>query len=160
MAWVRTATTLITFGFALQKLFQDQKTAGTATEGRLLGPHNLALLMIGIGLAVLVIATLEHRRDLNALKADYPGIPRSLARVLAALVSILGIWGSFLHFSGNKRKSDTSQRSRHELVEPGAYWMSTGAPGVLLGSCGLSQRARSDTGLMAFRWSAAATSIR
>lgn len=47
--------------------------------------------MIGIGLVALVIATLEHRRDLNALKAEYPGIPRSLARVLAALVSILGI---------------------------------------------------------------------
>jgi putative membrane protein len=46
MAWVRTATTLITFGFAPQKSFQDQKTA---TEGRLLGPHNLALLMIASG---------------------------------------------------------------------------------------------------------------
>ena len=91
MAWVRTATTLITFGFTLQKLFQDQKASGPATRGRLLGPHNLALLMIGIGLVALVIATLEHRRDLNALKAEYPGIPRSLARVLAALVSILGI---------------------------------------------------------------------
>ena len=68
------------------EIISSQKTAGTATEGRLLGPHNLALLMIGIGLAALVIATLEHRRDLNALKADDPGIPRSLARVLAALV--------------------------------------------------------------------------
>jgi putative membrane protein len=91
MAWIRTATTLITFGFTLQKLFQVQETEGVATRVRLLGPHNLALLMIGIGLVALVIATLEHRRDLNALKADYRDIPTSLARVLAALVSVLGI---------------------------------------------------------------------
>jgi putative membrane protein len=47
--------------------------------------------MIGIGLVALVIATLEHRRDLNALKAEYPQVPRSLARILAGLVSILAI---------------------------------------------------------------------
>ena len=50
MAWVRTATSLITFGFTLQKLFQIEETKGVTTRGRLLGPHNLALLMIGIGL--------------------------------------------------------------------------------------------------------------
>ncbi len=91
MAWVRTATSLITFGFSIGKFFQIEQAEGIATRGRLLGPHNLALLMIGIGLVALLIATLEHRRDLNALKAEYPHIPRSLARVLAALVSILGI---------------------------------------------------------------------
>jgi putative membrane protein len=47
--------------------------------------------MIAIGLASLAMATLEHRRDVNALNAQYPGMPRSLARVLAALISVLGL---------------------------------------------------------------------
>jgi hypothetical protein len=55
--------------------------------------------MIAIGLVTLLIATLEHRRDLNALKAEYPQIPRSLARILAALVSILGDPGVRLRVS-------------------------------------------------------------
>jgi putative membrane protein len=47
--------------------------------------------MISIGLVSLVLATLEHRRDLKALRAQYPGEHRTLARVLAALVSLLGL---------------------------------------------------------------------
>ena len=91
MAWVRTATSLITFGFSIQKFFQIEQRNGIATGDRLLGAQNFALLMIGIGLVALLIATLEHRSDLKALKAGYPHVPRSLARVLAGLVSILGI---------------------------------------------------------------------
>jgi hypothetical protein len=47
--------------------------------------------MIVIGLVSLLLATLEHKRDLNALNAEYPGGRRSLARVLAALISLLGL---------------------------------------------------------------------
>ena len=56
-----------------------------------IGPTEFAMLMIIIGLLSLLMATVEHRRDLRALKAQYPDIPRSLARLLAALISILGI---------------------------------------------------------------------
>ena len=88
MAWVRTAISLITFGFTIYKFFQieaagKQNLAISATE--------FSVLMIVIGLASLLMATLEHRRELNALKAEYPDMPRSLARVLAALISLLGI---------------------------------------------------------------------
>jgi putative membrane protein len=47
--------------------------------------------MISIGLLSLLLATLEHRDDLHALRAQYPEIPRSLARVVAALIAILGL---------------------------------------------------------------------
>jgi putative membrane protein len=48
-------------------------------------------MMIVIGLASLVLATLDHRRELKALTAQYPGKHRTLARMLAALVSLLGL---------------------------------------------------------------------
>ena len=53
--------------------------------------RDFAVLMIMIGLLSLLMATFEHRQSLQALKTQYPDIPPSLARVSAALISILGI---------------------------------------------------------------------
>jgi putative membrane protein len=90
MAWLRTSTSLISFGFTIQKFFQIENAGNSQYDG-LLGPSNLGRLMILAGLVILVLATLEHRRDLNALKKDYPFIPHSLARVSAAVIAVLGI---------------------------------------------------------------------
>jgi hypothetical protein len=62
---------------------------------RLVGSREFALSMIIIGLIPLPVTTLENRRDLNALKMQYPGTRRSPARVLAALISILGLLALF-----------------------------------------------------------------
>jgi hypothetical protein len=49
--------------------------------------------MITIGLSSLLIATLQHRWDIQALKMTYPAahIPQSKATMLAALIAILGL---------------------------------------------------------------------
>jgi putative membrane protein len=91
MAWIRTATSLITFGFTIYKFFQIELARGGAKSDRLIGPTQFALAMIVIGLVSLLMATLEHRRDLKALNEEYPGGRRSLARVFAALISLLGL---------------------------------------------------------------------
>jgi putative membrane protein len=93
MAWIRTGTSLITFGFSIYKFFQIEIAKSTPISEGPLGSGNFAMLMIAIGLGALIIATLENRRELNALKSEYPNVhfPRSLARIFAALVSILGI---------------------------------------------------------------------
>jgi putative membrane protein len=97
MAWIRTATSLITFGFTIYKFFQiELSRGGSPRSDRLVGPTQFALLMIVIGLVSLLLATLEHRRDLNALNAEYSGGRRSLARVLAALISLLGLLALFM----------------------------------------------------------------
>jgi putative membrane protein len=54
-------------------------------------PREFALLMICIGLFSLLMDTLQHRHDLNALRAQYADIPRSLGRVVAAMIAILGL---------------------------------------------------------------------
>jgi putative membrane protein len=90
MAWVRTAISLITFGFTIYKFFQLEG-AGLRQENRLVSANTFALLMIVIGLVSLLMATIQHRQELQALRAQDPDVPRSLARVLAALISVLGI---------------------------------------------------------------------
>lgn len=89
MAWVRTAISLISFGFTIYKFFQIE---GADKQDGVTSATEFSVLMIVFGLVSLLMATLEHRRDLNALRAEYPKIPpRSLAWVLAALISLLGI---------------------------------------------------------------------
>src|SRR5271154_918380 len=97
MAWIRTATSLITFGFTIYKFFQiELARGGSPRVDRLIGPTQFALFMIVIGLVSLLLATLEHRRDLNALNAEYPGGRRSLARVLAAPIFLLRLLALFM----------------------------------------------------------------
>src|SRR3954463_9742441 len=88
MAWIRTATSLITFGFSIYKFFQIEEAG---KQDRVVSATQFSILMIVFGLVSLLLTTLQHRRDLNALRVEYPGIPTSLAPVLARLISALGI---------------------------------------------------------------------
>jgi putative membrane protein len=90
MAWVRTAASLITFGFTMYKFFQLEDEKFTQHH-RLIGPHQFAVLLVIIGLVSLLLATLEYRHNIQIMKTQYSGVPRSLALIVAALVSVLGI---------------------------------------------------------------------
>ena len=90
MAWVRTGTSLISFGFSIHKFFQLQIERNAVTNHRL-GPRGFALIMIATGLLALLLATIEHRQSMQSLRATFGPQPRSVAAVVAAIVSILGL---------------------------------------------------------------------
>jgi putative membrane protein len=90
MAWVRTATSLITFGFSVYKFFQfDIKRAAEFTG--MIGPREFGLMMIVFGLVSLLAGTFQHVTSMRQLRKQCPGVSRSVAALLAGLVSILGI---------------------------------------------------------------------
>jgi putative membrane protein len=94
LSWVRTATSLITFGFAIQQFFRIARAG--APEGRgIIGPHGFGLTMITIGLLALLVATVGHWRNISALHQRYPaaGGYLSSASILAACVGLLGLLG-------------------------------------------------------------------
>jgi putative membrane protein len=94
LAWVRTATGLITFGFSIYKFFELQhSTLGVKPAARLLGAREFAILSIVMGLAALGLATVEHATHMRALRAQHVRVPYSLAGIFAALISIFGIAG-------------------------------------------------------------------
>ncbi len=90
MSWIRTATSLITFGFTIYKFFQIE-TPAQKQQNYLIGPREFAIALVGIGLFSLLLATLENRQSIRALGAQYAGKQRSLAVLVAALVSMLGV---------------------------------------------------------------------
>jgi putative membrane protein len=92
MAWVRTSTSLISFGFTIYKFFQYLRDSQTAAPRGLIGPREFALMMITIGIVALALATLGHRRSLTALHAQYGVmVPPSLATTVSYLVGVFGV---------------------------------------------------------------------
>ena len=93
MGWVRTSTSLITFGFTIYKFFQLELAGKPRLELHdSIGPRQFAILMIAIGFLSLIIATIEYRVYRNGLRRWYPARPPvSLVGVVAALVSLLGL---------------------------------------------------------------------
>ncbi len=94
LAWVRTATSLITFGFTLYKFFYSlQEIEHLPRPHQLIGARGYGLIMMGIGVFTLAMATWQHRQLMKPLRAAYPEAPFSLSAVLAGLIAGLGILG-------------------------------------------------------------------
>jgi putative membrane protein len=71
LAWVRTSTSLISFGFTIYKFFQYLRQTQKVEPIGLVGPRGFSLLMISIGVVVLIVATIQHRRDMKELRMEY-----------------------------------------------------------------------------------------
>jgi putative membrane protein len=92
MAWVRTATSLITFGFTVYKFFQLQRY-GDIRPRHHVGPREFGLTMVSIGLVSLIMAAWDNKRNMEVLRSHCPGVPYSRATALGALIFLLGIVG-------------------------------------------------------------------
>jgi putative membrane protein len=93
MAWVRTSASLISFGFTIYKFFQFLDKEAPVERHGVLGPRRFALIMIGLGVTALAVATIEHHRQMRPLRPAAGGVPYSLAAVVAALIACLGALG-------------------------------------------------------------------
>ena len=90
MAWVRTGLGLITFGFGIAKFFEylhDQQ----GERAPFLGGFTVGMLMIAIGLVGLLLANVQHRSALKALRQECPGLPISVAGGMTVMIMVLGI---------------------------------------------------------------------
>ncbi|MGA7201938.1 MAG: DUF202 domain-containing protein [Candidatus Cybelea sp.] len=91
LAWVRTATALITFGFGVSK-FPDILRPNAEKSNYGLGAPQLGFIMVCVGVASLVLAVIEHQRNIRDLGFRYEGKRRSSAVTLAAVVALLGVF--------------------------------------------------------------------
>jgi putative membrane protein len=91
MAWIRTSTSMISFGFTIYKFFQFEQGRNVPATRGLLTPRDFALIIVGIGLIALLIATVQNRIEVTDLRKHLGSGKRSLAVLVAALVSIFGL---------------------------------------------------------------------
>jgi putative membrane protein len=90
MAWIRTCTSLIAFGFTIYQVFRYLSTNEQLREP-ILSPQVFGVLMILVGLTALTLAWIQHRQEMKALKADFGAMPYSIAGIIAGFIAGLGL---------------------------------------------------------------------
>jgi putative membrane protein len=90
MAWVRTATSMIGFGFTIYKFFQLEAVRRSSHPG-VITPRRFAIIMISIGLITLFLATIARRRETKNISMQLRRRRSSLAEVVAGLIFLFGI---------------------------------------------------------------------
>lgn len=92
MSWIRTATSLITFGFAIYSFFVVPNGAGHTLTGRQWGAAVFSFMLVLVGLMSLIFAALQRRQSLRSMREMYDAAPpHSLAGTAGAIVAVMGI---------------------------------------------------------------------
>ena len=91
MAWVRTALSMIGFGFTIYKFLQVVQEQSTLPVLRPQAPRNLGLMLVGIGTFAVIIACVQHWQYVGKLRPDQPYKPWDLAFIVAVLIALLGL---------------------------------------------------------------------
>ena len=110
-AWVRTAASLIGFGFAIVQFFEhlNQTQGIAAPKGPYLARY-VGLVLIGIGSLATGVAVLEYRKVMKYLEGDafrgiagVPGLRRVYpAVVVAVLLCLVGLLAFFTILVGGE----------------------------------------------------------
>ena len=102
MAWVRTALSMISFGFTIYKFLQVIDEQSTVPLMHPNAPRNVGLVLTGLGTFVVVIAAIQHWSYVKNLRTDQPYKPWDLSFIVAGLIAILGalLFGSIVIRSG------------------------------------------------------------
>jgi len=103
MAWVRTALSMIGFGFTIYKFMQIFLEQSKAPVLHPNAPRNVGLALISIGTFALIIASVQHfkyMRSLNSCKSYKFWV--DLSFIVACLLTLLGLlmFGSIILRSG------------------------------------------------------------
>jgi putative membrane protein len=91
MAWVRTALSMITFGFTIYKFLDALQDESTVPVLRPNTPRNLGLILIGIGTFAVIAASVQHWTYMKKLNQAPSGAQWDLAFMVASLIAILGL---------------------------------------------------------------------
>jgi putative membrane protein len=92
MGWIRTALSMIGFGFTIFKFLESiQSKEWTSEAIRPHSPRTVGLTLVSIGVFALVVACLQHWNYVKKLRSDQPYRPWDLGLVVAALIGLLGL---------------------------------------------------------------------
>lgn len=87
MAWVRTALSMITFGFTIYNVLRGVKASGAADVG---DPRTYGLFLMGLGVLSLVMGSVEYATTLRDLRVIATFRIWRPAMLIAAILSVAG----------------------------------------------------------------------
>ncbi len=90
MAWVRTALSMISFGFTIYKFLEAMLPQSTSPVLRADTPRNVGLSLIGIGTFALIVACVQHVSYLRVLGIKLRSLPWDLSFLVGCLIALLG----------------------------------------------------------------------
>jgi putative membrane protein len=90
MAWIRTAVSMISFGFTIYKFFEELSKTPEG-QGQVFTPRIVGMVMIIFGLLSLLLAQVQHQIAMKKLRPFYPATQRSVSSVLSILVLMFGL---------------------------------------------------------------------
>ncbi len=90
MAWTRTSTSLIAFGFTIYQIFRYLSENDRLSDPYV-SPQVFGVAMILVGLAALILGWVQHRQELRSLTKEYGPMRYSIASIVAALIVGLGL---------------------------------------------------------------------
>ena len=102
MAWIRTALSMIAFGFTIYKFLQALHEQSPVPVLRPNAPRNVGLLLVGIGTFAVAVAVIQHWKYVRKLSLGQIGRRWDLAVIVAILIGLLGllIFASMVYTSG------------------------------------------------------------
>jgi putative membrane protein len=90
-AWVRTALSMIAFGFTLYKFLQAIQAQSPVPVVLTNAPRNVGLALVGIGTFAVTVACVRHWKYMKKLCPDKPYRPWDLESIVTILIGLLGI---------------------------------------------------------------------
>ena len=91
MAWVRTALSMIGFGFTIYKFLefiQEERKLDVLLPN---APRNVGLTLIGIGTFAVIVACIQHLKYIKKLRLDKSYKTWDLAVIVACFIGFLGV---------------------------------------------------------------------
>ena len=101
MAWIRTALSMIAFGFTIYKFLQAHSAQSPVPVLRPNAPRNVGLLLVGIGTFAVAVACIQHWKYVRKLSPDH-AFRWDVAFIVAILIGLLGllIFASMVYTAG------------------------------------------------------------
>jgi putative membrane protein len=94
MAWIRTSISMIGFGFTLARVFQslaEQHILVKGPRGNVWSAEAVGAALISLGIFALIMAILDHLREVKWLRTRGLEARFSLPAAVASILAILGV---------------------------------------------------------------------
>jgi inner membrane protein YidH len=90
MAWVRTALSMISFGFTIYKLLEGFRVDGSAVHD-IESPRVMGLFLTGLGTVAIFMGAIEYWYRLEALREIRPFHRWRPSLIMALIMSVTGV---------------------------------------------------------------------